>query len=110
MFLVYLTMLLGPVATLANSATTFQNNLAGLDRVLDLLAEPLETYKAEITSVYKLTDQENLYRIRIIDNDDRRHFSFRPGQFIMLELPGIGHAPALMSEDQIAAVREFLLR
>lgn len=43
MFLVYLTMLLGPLETLANSATTFQNNLAGLDRVLDLLNEPLET-------------------------------------------------------------------
>ncbi|MEX2173476.1 MAG: ABC transporter ATP-binding protein [Pirellulaceae bacterium] len=43
MFLVYLTMLLGPLETLATSATTFQNNLAGLDRVLDLLAEPLET-------------------------------------------------------------------
>jgi ATP-binding cassette, subfamily B, bacterial len=43
MFLVYLMMLLGPLETLANSATTFQNNLAGLDRVLDLLAEPLET-------------------------------------------------------------------
>jgi ATP-binding cassette subfamily B protein/subfamily B ATP-binding cassette protein MsbA len=28
---------------LASSATAFQNNLAGLDRVLDLLAEPLET-------------------------------------------------------------------
>jgi ATP-binding cassette subfamily B protein/subfamily B ATP-binding cassette protein MsbA len=43
MFLIYLTMLLGPLETLANSATTFQNNLAGLDRVLDLLQEPLET-------------------------------------------------------------------
>ena len=43
MFLVYLTMLLGPLATLATSATTFQNGLAGLDRVLDLLGEPLET-------------------------------------------------------------------
>jgi ATP-binding cassette subfamily B protein/subfamily B ATP-binding cassette protein MsbA len=43
MFLVYLTMLLGPLSTLANSATAFQNNLAGLDRVLDLLEEPLET-------------------------------------------------------------------
>lgn len=43
MFLVYLTMLLGPLEVLANSATTFQNNLAGLDRVLDLLNEPLET-------------------------------------------------------------------
>lgn len=43
MFLVYLTMLLGPLATLATSATTFQNNLAGLDRVLDLMNEPQET-------------------------------------------------------------------
>ncbi len=51
------------------------------------------TYKAEITSVYRLTEHENLYRIRIIDGDDRRHFSFRPGQFIMLELPGIGEGP-----------------
>ncbi len=42
MFLFYLAMLLGPLATLANSATAFQNNLAGLDRVLDLLEEPHE--------------------------------------------------------------------
>ena len=33
----------------------------------------------------------------------------RPG-VELLELPGVGHAPALMSYDQIAAVREFLLR
>ncbi len=37
MFLVYLTMLLGPLATIAASAVSFQNNLAGLDRVLDVL-------------------------------------------------------------------------
>lgn len=37
MFLVYLTMLLDPLATLAGSAVTFQNNLAALDRVLDVL-------------------------------------------------------------------------
>lgn len=37
MFLVYLTMLLDPLATLVASAATFQNNLAGLDRILDVL-------------------------------------------------------------------------
>ncbi len=37
MFLVYLTMLLDPLATLAASAAGFQNNLAGLDRILDVL-------------------------------------------------------------------------
>jgi ATP-binding cassette subfamily B protein len=42
MFLSYLVALLGPVATLAGSATALQSSLSGLDRVLDLLAEPLE--------------------------------------------------------------------
>ncbi len=42
MFLVYLAMLLGPIATLATSATLFQNNLAGFERILRLLAEPTE--------------------------------------------------------------------
>ncbi|GMU22213.1 MAG: ABC transporter ATP-binding protein [Phycisphaerae bacterium] len=42
MFLGYLAALLNPLEALATSATTFQNNLAGLDRVLDLLEEPPE--------------------------------------------------------------------
>jgi ATP-binding cassette, subfamily B, bacterial len=42
MFLSYLAALLGPIATLASSATALQNSLSGLDRVLDLLAEPVE--------------------------------------------------------------------
>ena len=42
MFMSYLAALLGPIATLAGSATALQNSLSGLDRVLDLLAEPLE--------------------------------------------------------------------
>ncbi|WP_068142137.1 ABC transporter ATP-binding protein [Roseimaritima ulvae] len=42
MFLVYLTMLLDPLATLAGSAVTFQNNLAGLDRILDVMDQDQE--------------------------------------------------------------------
>jgi ATP-binding cassette subfamily B protein/subfamily B ATP-binding cassette protein MsbA len=42
MFLMYLAWLLEPLATLAASATALQNQLAGLDRVLDLLGEPRE--------------------------------------------------------------------
>ena len=42
MFLVYLAMLLEPLAVLATSATQLQNNLSGFDRVLDLLEEPRE--------------------------------------------------------------------
>lgn len=43
MFLVYLTMLLGPIASIASSAMSFQNNLAGLDRVLDVMEESTES-------------------------------------------------------------------
>lgn len=42
MFLVFLLMLLEPVAVLAESASSFQNSLSGLDRLLDLLDEPRE--------------------------------------------------------------------
>ncbi len=42
MFLVYLVMLLEPMAILAESAASLQNSLSGLDRVLDLLGEPRE--------------------------------------------------------------------
>jgi ATP-binding cassette subfamily B protein/subfamily B ATP-binding cassette protein MsbA len=49
MFLVYLLMLLGPLAVLAQSAAAFQNSLAGFDRVLDLLDEPREMETIEPT-------------------------------------------------------------
>jgi len=57
------------------------------------------TYKSEITSIHKLTQAENLYRIQILDPGERKHFSFEPGQFIMLELPGIGEAPFSISSS-----------
>jgi ATP-binding cassette, subfamily B, bacterial len=47
MFLVYLLMLLEPLAVLAQSATQFQNSLSGLDRILDLLDEPREMPASE---------------------------------------------------------------
>ena len=42
MFIMYLAWMLAPLATLAASATALQNSLAALDRVLDLLKEPLD--------------------------------------------------------------------
>jgi NAD(P)H-flavin reductase len=54
-------------------------------------------FKAEITSVHRLTEMESLYRVRIIDQEERKRFSFKPGQFLMLELPGIGEAPFSIS-------------
>lgn len=42
MFSTYLLMLLSPLETLTSTAANIQSNLAGFDRVLDLLEEPLE--------------------------------------------------------------------
>lgn len=42
MFMAYLGSLLGPLAVLASTATGLQNALAGLDRTLDILDEPVE--------------------------------------------------------------------
>ena len=68
-------MLLEPMAVLATSVTQFQNNLAGFDRVLDLLAElhrsgrtiVLITHDADVA-----TEAERVMRIRdgeIIEGD-----------------------------------------
>lgn len=57
------------------------------------------TYQAEITSIHRLTEHENLYRIQICDQQERDRFTFMPGQFLMLELPGIGEAPFSISSS-----------
>ena len=65
MFLTYLAMLLGPLETLAATATSLQTNLAGLDRVLDLLAEPVEMPDSE--SARKVVPEEVAGRIEVRD-------------------------------------------
>lgn len=50
-------------------------------------------HTASLTSRAPLADRVNLYRLRIDDDTACRDFSFTAGQFIMLELPGIGEAP-----------------
>ena len=62
MFLFYMAMLLGPLATLAASATAFQNSLAALDRILDLLAEPLETEDTTIADLAVATAPRSTIR------------------------------------------------
>jgi len=59
------------------------------------------TYRAEITSVYPLALNTNLYKVQIIDPEERKRFTFEPGQFIMLEIPGIGEAPFSISSSPV---------
>jgi sulfhydrogenase subunit gamma (sulfur reductase) len=59
------------------------------------------TFKAEITSVVRLTEMEKLFHIRILDNAERERFTFLPGQFVMLELPGYGEVPISISSSPV---------
>ncbi|MCU0689818.1 MAG: FAD/NAD(P)-binding protein [Polyangiaceae bacterium] len=50
-------------------------------------------YKAEITNIIQLTEMEKLFHVRLVDPAERERFSFHPGQFVMIEVPGYGEVP-----------------
>ena len=54
-------------------------------------------FKAEITNVIALTEREKLFHVRLLDPAERERFSFRPGQFVMVEVPGYGEIPISIS-------------
>ncbi|MBN1589034.1 MAG: FAD/NAD(P)-binding protein [Pirellulales bacterium] len=58
-----------------------------------------KVFKSEITGVIRLTEMEKLFHIRIIDDAERERFSFLPGQFVMLEVPGYGEVPISISSS-----------
>ncbi|MCK4577760.1 MAG: FAD/NAD(P)-binding protein [Candidatus Marinimicrobia bacterium] len=57
------------------------------------------TFKAEIINIISLTEMEKLFQVRIMDDYYRSKFSYLPGQFVMLELPGFGEIPISISSS-----------
>lgn len=68
---------------------------AKMYRKLD--ANPYRPWPARITSITKLTDNETLFEVRLIDEQVREHFTFDAGQFIELSIFGVGEAPISIS-------------
>jgi NAD(P)H-flavin reductase len=58
-----------------------------------------KVYKCEIINIVELTPSERLFRLKILDDAERRIFEFRPGQFVMLEVPGFGEIPVSISSS-----------
>ena len=58
-----------------------------------------KTYKCEIINIIELTPMEKLFHLKILDHAEREIFSFRPGQFLMLEVPGFGAVPISISSS-----------
>ena len=68
------------------------NDRAGLKAVA-------KVFPAEITNVIRLTEMEKLFHVRLVDDVDRARFTFRPGQFVMVEVPGYGEIPVSISSS-----------
>ncbi|MFH2008188.1 MAG: FAD/NAD(P)-binding protein [bacterium] len=64
-----------------------------------LLQHVDKVFKAEITNVIRLTDMEKLFHVRIEKDHQRERFSFLPGQFVMVEVPGYGEIPISLSSS-----------
>ena len=58
-----------------------------------------KVFTAEITNVIRLTEMEKLFHLRILDDADRERFTFLPGQFVMIEVPGYGEVPISISSS-----------
>jgi NAD(P)H-flavin reductase len=58
-----------------------------------------KVYKCEITNIVELTPTEKLFHLKILNDKERRIFEFRPGQFVMLEVPGFGEVPISISSS-----------
>ena len=56
-------------------------------------------FKCRITNIVRLTEHEKLFQLRIVDPLERTIFRFKPGQFLMLELPGYGDVPISISSS-----------
>ena len=63
-------------------------------------------YKCTITKIVALTEKEKLFQLSIIESQEKNIFRFRPGQFLMLELPGYGEVPISISSSN--SNHEFL--
>lgn len=72
----------------------------------DILMNTDAVFKSEIINIIDLTTEEKLFHIRIMRKEERQNFSFRPGQFLMLEVPGFGEIPISISSS--SNNKEFL--
>ena len=63
------------------------------------LKQVAKVFKAELTNVIRLTEMEKLFHLRIIDDAQRERFTFLPGQFVMVEVPGYGEVPVSISSS-----------
>jgi sulfhydrogenase subunit gamma (sulfur reductase) len=62
-------------------------------------ANPYQPHLARITRIYRMVEDNHLFTFRFVDDAVAAAFSHRPGQFVMLSVPGSGEAPISISSS-----------
>ena len=60
---------------------------------------PYQPHLARIVRIHHMVDDNHLFTLRFVEDERARAFHHRPGQFIMLSVPGTGEAPTSISSS-----------
>jgi len=72
---------------------------------------PYLPYSARIVRIYKMVEDHYLFTLRFEDDGAAAGFRHRPGQFVMLSVPGAGEAPiSIASSPTRPGVLELCIR
>jgi len=64
-----------------------------------LTQNPYQPHMARIVRIYKMVPDNHLFTLRFVDDALAMGFKYRPGQFVMLSIPGTGEAPISVSSS-----------
>jgi sulfhydrogenase subunit gamma (sulfur reductase) len=62
-----------------------------------ITANPYQPHAARLVRIYRMVDDNWVFTFRFLDDELAATFRHRPGQFIMLSVPGAGEAPISIS-------------
>ncbi|MEM4424817.1 MAG: FAD-binding oxidoreductase, partial [Candidatus Nezhaarchaeales archaeon] len=48
---------------------------------------------AKIVEVIEMTAIEKLFKLQFVNEEDAKSFTFKPGQFVEVSVPGVGESP-----------------
>lgn len=65
--------------------------------IIEPIENPFKPKAARIVRQYDLIKDHRFFQLRHIDMKKAMSFSYNPGQFIMLSIPGVGEAPVSIS-------------
>ncbi len=87
------------------------HNQTATARAVAPAANPYQPHMARIVRIYKMVEDNHLFTVRFLDDHLASTFTYRPGQFMMLSVPGAGEAPiSISSSPTRAGILEMCVR